>query len=85
MKLFELFAKKDYRDLINLVFSNTRSDQDAKMNEYIDRSLHSGKIRVLDVRSYDVNGTYKLLFPDNKYDYQGLDMAEGLIPETNAM
>jgi len=32
---------------------------------------------VLDVGSYDVNGTYKKLFPANKFEYTGLDMVPG--------
>ena len=35
------------------------------------------KIKVLDVGSYDVNGTYKHLFDEQKYEYTGLDMEEG--------
>ena len=36
-----------------------------------------GKIKVLDVGSFDVNGTYKPLFEENKYEYFGLDMESG--------
>lgn len=35
------------------------------------------KVRVLDVGSYDVNGSYRGLFPLNNVEYVGLDMAEG--------
>ena len=35
------------------------------------------KYKVLDVGSYDVNGTYKALFDNEKFDYEGLDMEEG--------
>ncbi len=35
------------------------------------------KIRVLDVGSYDVNGSYRHLFPEDRYEYVGLDMAPG--------
>ena len=35
------------------------------------------KIQVLDVGSYDVNGSYKNLFDLSKYEYTGLDMEEG--------
>lgn len=35
------------------------------------------KKRVLDVGSYDVNGTYKPLFSDAGYEYVGLDITEG--------
>lgn len=37
----------------------------------------SEKIKILDVGSYDVNGSYKNLFLDKKYDYYGLDMENG--------
>jgi len=33
--------------------------------------------RVLDVGSYDVNGSYKRFFPSSGFDYVGLDMAAG--------
>lgn len=35
------------------------------------------KIKVLDVGSYDFNGSYKEIFADKKYEYFGLDMEEG--------
>ncbi len=35
------------------------------------------KIEVLDVGSYDVNGSYKYLFDEDKYQYMGLDMEKG--------
>lgn len=35
------------------------------------------KRRILDVGSYDVNGTYKALFPENKFEYVGLDITTG--------
>jgi SAM-dependent methyltransferase len=35
------------------------------------------KIRVLDVGSYDVNGSYRNIFADKKYEYVGLDMEKG--------
>jgi SAM-dependent methyltransferase len=35
------------------------------------------KIKVLDVGSYDVNGSYRSIFADKKYAYFGLDMEEG--------
>jgi SAM-dependent methyltransferase len=34
-------------------------------------------ISVLDVGSYDVNGSYKQFFADTRFSYTGLDMAEG--------
>lgn len=43
------------------------------------------KIKVLDVGSYDVNGSYKSIFPEQKYAYLGLDMCAGpnvdVVPE----
>jgi len=35
------------------------------------------KIKILDVGSYDVNGSYKNIFTDKKYEYRGLDMTAG--------
>lgn len=35
------------------------------------------EIRILDVGSYDVNGSYKTLFPEEKYKYTGLDLENG--------
>jgi SAM-dependent methyltransferase len=37
----------------------------------------AGKMRVLDVGSYDVNGSYKQFFNTPCYDYTGLDMEAG--------
>lgn len=39
--------------------------------------INKDKIKVLDVGSYDVNGSYKSIFVDKKYEYIGLDMEEG--------
>lgn len=39
--------------------------------------LNSGKSLVLDVGSYDVNGSYKHLFDQSLFDYNGLDMEAG--------
>lgn len=39
--------------------------------------ISKDKIKVLDVGSYDVNGSYKHIFLDKKYEYIGLDMEEG--------
>jgi SAM-dependent methyltransferase len=36
-----------------------------------------GKVSVLDVGSYDVNGSYQPLFPKAKFQYTGLDMEAG--------
>lgn len=35
------------------------------------------KAKVLDVGSYDVNGSYRDLFDEDRYEYTGLDMEEG--------
>ena len=43
------------------------------VNNYSSR-IKKDKIRVLDVGSYDVNGSYKHLFTDSKFEYTGLDM-----------
>ncbi len=39
--------------------------------------IKKDKIKVLDVGSYDVNGSYKHLFTDEKFEYTGLDMEKG--------
>lgn len=44
---------------------------------YLTGTYSAKKVRVLDVGSYDVNGTYKGLFSDYKFSYVGLDMAKG--------
>ena len=44
---------------------------------YLTRTPLSGKINVLDVGSYDVNGSYKELFPGDRFTYTGLDMEQG--------
>lgn len=45
------------------------------VENYIPVNKH---IRVLDVGSCDINGSYRLLFQEMDVDYVGLDMAEGL-------
>ena len=35
------------------------------------------KIKVIDIGAYDVNGTYKPLFDDSRFEYTGFDMAKG--------
>jgi SAM-dependent methyltransferase len=35
------------------------------------------KIKILDIGSYNVNGSYKQFFNDNKYEYTGLDIEAG--------
>ena len=44
------------------------------IKEFIDPQKH---LKVLDVGSYDVNGSYKKLFEKDKFSYTGLDMANG--------
>ncbi len=44
---------------------------------FLDVSVTSAKKHVLDVGSYDVNGTYKHFFPEETYTYCGLDMSPG--------
>jgi SAM-dependent methyltransferase len=39
--------------------------------------LRGRRLRVLDVGSYDVNGTYRIYFPETRFEYTGLDMTEG--------
>lgn len=52
-----------------------------RMEWFVDQFLvkQPGKIKtsVLDVGSYDVNGSYRHFFPDSDFDYTGLDMAPG--------
>ena len=43
---------------------------------YADK-LPQEKVKVLDVGSYSVNGTYRDLFDEARYEYTGLDMEEG--------
>lgn len=40
-------------------------------------SIKKNKIKVLDVGSYDVSGSYRDIFLDKKYEYVGLDMEQG--------
>ena len=35
------------------------------------------KVNVLDIGSYDMNGTYREIFDESRYSYTGLDMAAG--------
>lgn len=50
-----------------------------RMQWFKDNYLKRGtrKLKVLDIGSYDVNGSYKALFPNEEYEYCGLDMAPG--------
>ncbi len=47
------------------------------VDKYVSKINKTGKIRVLDIGSYDVNGSYKHLFLNERYDYVGLDMEKG--------
>ena len=44
------------------------------VNEYLDSNKH---LRILDVGSYDVNGSYKHLFANKNWQYFGLDIEAG--------
>ena len=51
-----------------------------RMQWFIDNyasKIAKNEVSVLDVGSYDVNGSYKHLFDEQKYHYTGLDMEEG--------
>jgi SAM-dependent methyltransferase len=39
--------------------------------------LPSKSLKILDVGSYDVNGSYRQLFPSDSFEYTGMDMAPG--------
>ncbi|MDH5256640.1 MAG: class I SAM-dependent methyltransferase [Gammaproteobacteria bacterium] len=51
-----------------------------RMQWFVDNygsKIPKSEVRVLDVGSYDVNGSYKHLCNDKKYHYTGLDMEKG--------
>ncbi len=49
-----------------------------RFRDLVDKHFQNEKIRVLDVGSYGVNGTYKEIFAETKkYDYVGLDVNPG--------
>lgn len=52
-----------------------------RMNWFVDTYLsnesNNSSISVLDVGSYDVNGSYRELFSDDRFNYRGLDMEAG--------
>jgi SAM-dependent methyltransferase len=51
-----------------------------RMQWFVDNyasKITKDKVRVLDVGSYDVNGSYRHLFDESRYHYTGLDMEEG--------
>jgi len=51
-----------------------------RMKWFVDHyasTIPKSEIRVLDVGSYDVNGSYRHLFTDKKFKYTGLDMEAG--------
>jgi len=51
-----------------------------RMKWFVDHytsKIPKSKVKVLDVGSYDVNGSYKPLFVEKQYLYTGLDMEEG--------
>lgn len=45
-------------------------------NNYLS-NLRNSKIKILDIGSYDVNGSYRELFKEEKWEYFGLDIQEG--------
>jgi len=45
--------------------------------EHYTSKISKSQVKVLDVGSYDVNGSYKHLFAEKKYLYTGLDMEAG--------
>ena len=48
------------------------------MERFVDKYLDKNEcLEILDVGSYDVNGTYKPLFQCPKWNYYGLDMVNG--------
>jgi SAM-dependent methyltransferase len=52
----------------------------ARMNNAVAEHLHDRRgtrLRILDVGSLDVNGTYRCLFDDPQWEYVGLDMVPG--------
>jgi SAM-dependent methyltransferase len=52
----------------------------ARMKDLVDAHLgnrRGERLRVLDVGSYDVNGSYRALFDEPYWDYVGLDVAPG--------
>ena len=49
-----------------------------RMNWFRDTYIKEDvQTKVLDVGSYDVNGSYRQFFKDSCIDYTGLDMSEG--------
>ncbi len=51
-----------------------------RMKWFVDHyatKIPKSQVKVLDVGSYDVNGSYKHLFDEKKYLYTGLDMEDG--------
>lgn len=51
-----------------------------RMKWFVDNwasKLPQREIKVLDVGSYDVNGSYRDLFQNDKFKYEGLDMSNG--------
>ena len=50
------------------------------VDEYASQ-MSGAKIKVLDVGSYNVNGTYKDLFASERYEYVGMDMEKFSIPK----
>ena len=48
------------------------------MERFVNKYLKTGKkLRILDVGSYDINGTYKPLFNSKNWGYFGIDLEKG--------
>lgn len=58
------------------VHQSSMSRMERLVERYLE-GLRGQPLRVLDVGSYDVNGTYRRLFDDAAWAYTGLDMASG--------
>ena len=51
-----------------------------RMKWFVDNyalKINNEKIKILDVGSYDINGSYKQLFVNENFEYIGIDMEEG--------
>ena len=48
-----------------------------QFRDLVEKCFKQNKIRILDVGSYGVNGTYKDLFLEEQFDYIGLDLQPG--------
>jgi SAM-dependent methyltransferase len=53
-------------------YENMKKFREKYLADYQGKNIH-----ILDIGSQDINGTYKPLFSENKWDYQGLDICAG--------